>query len=205
METITRMKCGVSAFEDAYHMGAERSTGENLAKILRPLISHSKVIAVVADNTGNNTGTKTGLFASLQYGMPWLICLGCLIGCCVHLLDLLVEDLAKLPKLAATGADAHFLVTFTKKHGILFEEFLKAQAKTSCKLELIIFPTTRFAYLYLMCQRAAANMGALYLVSMSPVFETIKFQLKKAWQGRREGCEGVREVRGAGGQPQIQV
>ena len=128
VETITRMTCGVSAFEDAYHMGTERSTGENLAKILRPLISHSKVIAVVADNTGNNTGTKTGLFASLQYGMPWLICL----GCCVHVLDLLVEDLAKLPKLAATGADAHFLVTFTKSRSTA--SYLRNSSKHKLRL-----------------------------------------------------------------------
>ena len=30
-----------------------------------------------------------------------------------------------------------------------------------------------------MCQRAASNMGALYLTSQSPVFETIKVQLSK--------------------------
>ena len=175
VETITRMKCGISAFEDARHMGTERTTGENLAKIVQPLISPHKTIAVVADNTGNNTGAQTGLFAILNYHHPWLICL----GCCVHVLDLLIEDLAKLPKVARTGADAHFLVTFVKKHGILFEEFMVAQTKTSCKLELVLFPSTRFAYIYLMCQRVAANMAALYLVSGSPVFQTIKLQLKK--------------------------
>ena len=50
VETITCMKCGISAFEDARHMGTERTTGENLAKIVQPLISQHKTIAVVADN-----------------------------------------------------------------------------------------------------------------------------------------------------------
>ena len=164
------MKCGISAFEDARHMGTERSTGENLARLVQPLISPHKTIAVVADNTGNNTGSQTGLFAILNYHYPWLICL----GCCVHVLDLLIEDLAKLPKVASTGADAHFLVTFTKKHGILFEEFMVAQTKTSCRLELVLFPATRFAYIYLMCQRVAANMAALYLVSGSQYSRQLK-------------------------------
>ena len=180
------MKCGISAFEDARHMGTERSTGENLARLVQPLISPHKTIAVVADNTGNNTGSQTGLFAILNYHYPWLICL----GCCVHVLDLLIEDLAKLPKVASTGADAHFLVTFTKKHGILFEEFMVAQTKTSCRLELVLFPATRFAYIYLMCQRVAANMAALYLVSGSPVFQTIKMQLKKRG---KDGEKALRE------------
>ena len=170
VETITRMKCGISAFEDARHMGTERTTGENLAKIVQPLISQHKTIAVVADNTGNNTGSQTGLFAILNYHYPWLICL----GCCVHVLDVLIEDLAKLPKVASTGGDAHFLVTFTKKHDILFEELMVAQTKTSCTLELVLFPSTRVAYIYLMCQRVAANMASLYLVSGSPVFQKLK-------------------------------
>ena len=186
VETVTRMKLGISAFEDAHHMGIERSTGENLAKVIKPLISQFKTMAVVADNTGNNTGAQTGLFSCLQYHYPWLLCL----GCCVHVLDLLIEDLAKLPKIASTGINAHFLVTFVKKHGILFEEFLLAQKKTSCTLELVIYPTTRFAYLYLMCQRAAGNMGALRLVSESPILDAIKLQLKKRG---KDGVKGLKE------------
>ena len=64
------------------------------------------------------------------------------------LADLLIEDVAKLPLLKAVGDDAHFCVSFLRKHGLLFEEFLACQKRLGVKHELVLFPATRFAYLY---------------------------------------------------------
>ena len=44
-------------------------------------------------------------------------------------------DVAKLPKLKRLGDDAHFYVSFIKKHGLLFEEFLMCQASRHCRLK----------------------------------------------------------------------
>ena len=53
--------------------------------------------------------------------------------------------MAKLPLIKAAGDDAHFCVSFLKKHGLMFEEFLQAQKKLAVKVELVLFPATRFA------------------------------------------------------------
>ena len=56
--------------------------------------------------------------------------------------DLLIEDIAKLPKLKKLGDDAHFCVSLVKKHWLLFEEFLMCQDKLKVKAELVLFPST---------------------------------------------------------------
>ena len=116
VETITKAKLGISTFAAAVYMKTTRTSGKNLAavalKYLTPIF-----IALVADNTGNNTGAEIGLFACVMSVMTTLFCLGCYI----HVFDLLIEDLAKLPLIKAVGDDAHFCVSFLKKHGLLFE------------------------------------------------------------------------------------
>ena len=84
--------------------------------------------------------------------------------------DLLIEDIAKLPLLKSIGDDAHFVVSFLKKHGLLFEEFLICQQKLQVKQELVLFPATRFAYLYLMINRVLLNVSVLRLVAESPTY-----------------------------------
>ena len=82
--------------------------------------------------------------------------------------DLLIEDVAKLPKLKGIGDDAHFCVSFLKKHGLLFEEFILCQTKLGVKQELVLFPATRLAYLFLMINRVLLNVSVLRLVAESP-------------------------------------
>jgi hypothetical protein len=57
------------------------------------------------------------------------------LSCPPPVSDLLIEDIAKLPKLKRLGDDAHFCVSFIKKHGLLFEEFLICQASRRCILK----------------------------------------------------------------------
>ena len=151
VETITRAKLGISTFAGAEYMRTTRTSGKNLSEVALKYLT-ALFIALVADNTGNNTGENTGLFAFVLKVLPTLFCLGCY----VHVLgepadqtrrmlcqssatplpasDLLIEDIAKLPKLKKLGDDAHFCVSFIKKHGLLFEEFLICQNKLKVKV-----------------------------------------------------------------------
>ena len=187
VETVTKAKLGISTFADAVYMKTTRTSGKNLAavamKYLTPIF-----IALVADNTGNNTGEKTGLFACVLAVMTTLFCLGCY----VHVLDLLIEDIVKLPLIKAVGDDAHFCVSFIKKHGLLFEEFLECQVKLKVKLELVLFPATRFAYLFLMVHRVQANLSVLRLVSESPTYTVVKSATKKRGE---EGKKALAEFK----------
>lgn len=63
--------------------------------------------AVVADNTSS---MRTTMFAALfdSFASLWYI------GCCVHCLDLLNEDLAKIPELKEIIDEVHWItVCFT--------------------------------------------------------------------------------------------
>lgn len=48
-------------------------------------------------------------------------------GCFVHVLDLLVEDIAKHAVLSDLATEAHSVVSFVKGHSLLYEEFLQAK------------------------------------------------------------------------------
>ena len=78
VETITQATLGCSTYAGSEYMRTTRTTGKNLAavalKYLTPLS-----IALVADNTGNNTGESTGMFAFVLAALPTLFCLGCYV------------------------------------------------------------------------------------------------------------------------------
>lgn len=93
-------------------------------------------IALVADKTSNNTGESEGLFGKVLIKHPTLFCLGCY----VHVFDLLIEDIAKQPLVKETGDDAHFCVSFIRKHPLLFEELLVCQQILRVKKDLVLFP-----------------------------------------------------------------
>ena len=174
VETVTTAKLGISTFAGMEYTRTTSSTGKALADIARRYMDET-YIALVADNTGNNTGPHTGLFTVIRETYLTLFCLGCF----VHVFDLLIEDLAKLPHVKKVGDDAHFCVSFIRKHGLLFEEFLICQQRLGVKLQLVVFPATRFAYLFLMIHRVLANLSALRLVSESPTYLIVKASTKK--------------------------
>lgn len=185
VETVTKSKLGISTYVAAHYMGTTRATGMNLANLAIKYLTPD-FIALVADNTSNNTGESHGLFAHVQSARPTLFCLGCY----VHVLDLLIEDVAKLPKFKAIGDDAHFCVGFLRKHGLLFEEFLLAQERLDVKVELVLFPATRFAYLHLMLSRALKNASAMRLVVESCVFTIVQQSTRKRGQeGEKASAE----------------
>jgi hypothetical protein len=78
VETVTRAKLGISTFAGAEYMRTTRTSGQNLSVVALKFLTTS-FIALVADNTGNNTGEKTGLFAFVVKVFPTLFCLGCYV------------------------------------------------------------------------------------------------------------------------------
>ena len=184
VETITRAKLGLSTFAAAVYMRTTRTTGKNLANVALKYLS-PLYIAIVADNTGNNTGENTGVFAHVRAVYTTLFCLGCY----VHVFDLLIEDVAKLPQIKAVGNDAHFCVSFLKKHGLLFEEFLICQQKLGVKHELVLFPATRFAYLFLMIYRVQLNVSVMRLVAESATFTVVKAATRKRGEEGKKAME----------------
>lgn len=185
VETLTRAKLGVSTFQHAELLATKRATGKVLCELVSKYIDGT-VIAVVADNTGNNTGNRTGLFALLRARTPTLLC----IGCCVHVLDLVIEDVAKMEYVSAAANMAHFVTTFVKKHALVYEEFLQCQKLLKVKLELVVFPLTRFAYAHLMCMRVVKNFSVLRLLSESDSFAAVKAQVsKRGRQGEKSLVE----------------
>lgn len=185
LETITKAKLGISTFADCKYMLTERATGAHLAGVLKVylLVNVALFIAVVADNTGNNTTA----FEALQ-GIAALAHLFYL-GCFIHVLDLLLEDLAKVQPFAELSAEAHFVITFIKRHSILHEEFLEAKAKLKIRSDLHLYPQTRFAYLHLMLLSLFKCLAAVKLVLDSPVYKLCKDHTRK--RGGAEGKEAL--------------
>ena len=181
LETITKAKLGVSTFAGCEYMLTERATGAHLAGVLKVymLASVHLWIAVVADNTGNNV-TAFETLASIA-ALAHLFYLGCFI----HVFDLLLEDIAKLCPLAELAKDAHFVITFIKRHSIVYEEFLIAKKQLGIRSDLHLYPQTRFAYLYLMLLSLFKTFAAVRVVLDSPVYRMCKDHTR-----RRGGKEG---------------
>lgn len=78
VETVTNAKLGISVFAGAEYMRTTATSGKNLSIIALKYLNPT-FIAIVADNTGNNTGEKTGLFAHVLAVHATLFCLGCYV------------------------------------------------------------------------------------------------------------------------------
>ena len=75
---------------------------------------------------------------------------------------------------------------------MLFEEFLLCQDQLKVKVELVLFPSTRFAYLFLMIHRVWLNISVLRLVAESPTYSIVKAATKKRGE---EGKRALEEFR----------
>ena len=78
VETITQAKLGCSTYAGSEYMRTTRTTGKNLSAVALKYLT-PQFIAVVADNTGNNTGESTGMFSFVLAAFPTLFCMGCYV------------------------------------------------------------------------------------------------------------------------------
>lgn len=105
------------------------------------------------------------------------------------MLDLLVEDVAKIPVLNKVATEAHMVVSFLKSHSLLYEEFLTAKEQLRIRSDLHLFPTTRFAYLHFMLSSLQKVMSPVRVVVESAIFKVCFDEVKK-----KGGEDGERAV-----------
>lgn len=181
LETVTRAKLSISTFAGCEYMLTDRATGPRLAATVKSymLKDVSKYVAIVADNTSANMTMFEELKAVAVLSQLFFL------GCFIHVMDLLIEDIAKIEAYATLGKDAHAVIGFIKSHSILNEEFLALKTKLAIRSDLHLYPATRFAYLYLMLLSLYKTLPAVRLLIDSPVYKLCKDEAKK-----RGGDEG---------------
>lgn len=181
LETVTKAKLGVSVFAGCHYMLTQRATGPHLAELLKPylLANPNEIIAIVADNTSSNVAMFDEL-AKVNVLKPLFF-----LGCFVHVMDLLVEDIAKIPAFETIGSQAHSTISFVKRHATIYEEFLSIKGRLGVHSDLHLFPTTRFAYLHLMLRSLQRCMLAVRGLVDSPVYTLTKENTR-----RRGGEDG---------------
>ncbi|KAK3244949.1 hypothetical protein CYMTET_45462 [Cymbomonas tetramitiformis] len=166
---VTECKQGINTYVKTVYCGAREHSGQLHADIAKEILGDGRQhVAVVADNTGNMRTMfriLSGLYAFLF-----------MIGCVVHVLDLLVEDIAKISEISGVVADYHFIITFTKRYSLLYEAFMTEQTKRYGKntISLRLFPLTRFAYVYLMLFTALRNWTVLADLPDLPEYKLTK-------------------------------
>ena len=188
----TVAKVGIVVYKRTAWFGKERHSGAVYGKEVEDIMAEEgedTVLAACADNTSSNTGMLTGLFGYLSR-LPNILFL---LGCCVHCMDLLSEDIAKLPAFVAVLDDFKFIIKFILRYSMLHETFLYHQKKrreedsTASMLGLKCFPDTRFAYAFLMIYSAVVN----WLV-VSKLTETPEYKLLKRHASDRQAPHFVR-------------
>ena len=170
--TICILKPNVNVFYGLCWKRNERSTGKNLATMVENVMADypDEMLGIVVDNTGNNLAMFEDLREKQSEELVYKYLL--LVGCCVHLLDLLIEDICKISELDKIIKDANFMVTFVLEHKIFYEEFsiLRMSRKEACK-NIRTFSPTRFAHAYLMCQSVLGAFPHFGELIKSSVFQ----------------------------------
>lgn len=134
----------------------------------------------MADNTSSNlkmfdTSSNLKMFAYMagdqgeESDAMGFLCI--YIRCCVHVMDPAIEDICKIPQIAAVIEGLHFLVSFVRIHALIYEEFLSLQIQRNVCFELKLFPATRFACAYQMCWRIFTNWYILSEISGTTIFK----------------------------------
>ena len=117
---ITQAKVGRMAYVKSIWFRRREHNAETHAEAAKEVLGDgSKYRAIVADNTG----VMPACFRILKPLFKFLFYL----GCCVHVLDLLVEDIARIEEIAGVIAEYHFLAVFVKEYSLIFEAFLELQ------------------------------------------------------------------------------
>ena len=184
---ISLAKVGVAAYASTAWFGKRSHSGEVYAEEVKRLVGKGdKQIAACADNTSSNTSMQKGLFGKLAELFSWFY-----IGCCVHAMDLLSEDIAKIPEIASAISDCKFIVVFVIRYSMLHETFMDSQAArrkhdpTASMLGLKKFPDTRFAYAFFMIFSVFVNWSVLTALPNTPEFKLMKRAARDTEKSKR--------------------
>ena len=103
---ISLAKVGIAAYAWTAWFGKRAHSGAIYADEVKRVVGDgSDIIAMCADNTPSNTPMQKGLFGVLNECFEWFF-----IGCCVHAMDLLSKDVAKLDVIAQCTADCKCII-----------------------------------------------------------------------------------------------
>jgi hypothetical protein len=173
---------GFVAYLKTAWFGCRRHTGEVYGEELVSALGDFAefTIAAVADNTGSMSSMQNGLFGYLSRKFPtWF-----LIGCVVHMYDLLQEDIVKQKFMADVVEKAKFIVTFVLRYSLVFVTFLHLQRRRrendpkASMLSLKLFPDTRFAYAALMIVSVVLNWSILIQIVDTDEYKLCKRHAK---------------------------
>lgn len=166
--TISVLKLGLSVFVTSVWSKLRIQSGDEHAKEVEALIGNGNVsdyIGIVCDNA-SNMKTMQKVLAEKFHTLLF-------VGCVVHVLDLLVEDIVDLIEIKSIVDDLRFLVTFIKGYDLLHEAFLAMKGSNP---DLVVYPETRFAYVYLMARHIIKSWLTFQLVLNSGTYKYVERQ-----------------------------
>ena len=173
---ISNAKVGFAAYVKTAWFGRKQHSGETYANEISSVVGDGKEhIACCADNTSSNTSMQNGLFGRLSAKYYWFF-----LGCCVHCMDLLSEDVAKLADIAAIITEFKFVTRVVLRFSLLTETFLHLQSlrhksdPSASMLMLKKFPDTRFAYAFFVIYAVILNWSVLQALVDSPEYKLLK-------------------------------
>ena len=116
------------AYLKSVWFGKRQHNAESHAKVAGETLGDGKSYQACV---GDNTGVMPAAFAKLAEldAFKHLFFLGCV----VHVLDLLVEDIAKIKEIKEVCDDFHFLSTFIKEYSLVYESFLVLQVRARAR------------------------------------------------------------------------
>lgn len=136
----------------------------------------STVEETYAGFIGDNCSTNIGVFRELQKKYPKLVCTGCF----PHILSLLAKDIIKIPDIKTiTDSVKVDIVKYVRRHGRM--KWLYTSIKGST--QLLLYPDTRFSYVYLMLDSVVRNRKYLLELIEDGSFEAIRSDIKVQSKG----------------------
>ena len=177
---ISEAKVGFAAYSKTAWFGRRSHGGETYFKEIESLAGDGdEYIACCADNTSSNTSMQSGLFGRLSRKYSWFF-----LGCCVHCMDLLSEDVAKMPEIASVIGDFKLVTGVVLRFSLLTETFIDLQVRrhkadrSASKIMLKTFPDTRFAYAFFVVYAVLLNWTVLQSLVDSPEYKVLKANAK---------------------------
>ena len=185
---LTKFKLGITSYLNTEWFGRRKHSGRTYASVVMQQLgddAHLEFIAVVADNTSSML-SMFSILASVYIGIFFL-------GCVVHVLDLLIEDIVKKVRIIETTADdirfvVVLIMTYSQLSELFREECEKHHGKNHTK-NLVLYPDTRFAYVYLMAKRVLYNFSILMVIADSPEFKLLRRTVKSSRRGHFDRFE----------------
>ena len=190
---ISSAKVGFASYVRTAWFGRKQHSGKTYGDEIKSVVgAGDEYLACCADNTSSNTSMQNGLFGQLDGDFDWFF-----LGCCVHGMDLLSEDVAKLPEIAAVIVDMTFVTRIVLRFSILTETFKYLQTQrrkhdiSASMLSVKNFPDTRFAYAFFTIFAVYVNWSVLQQLLESPEYKLLKRSARPERRALLKRFEGI--------------